>query len=170
MIKEFLAVTPSLNLTIIYCFLIWFVLTTISFTPPSPEFRPNPNTIPFLNCASNPEHNLNTITVILPPSLILTPNSFQPLTTYVPWQALVVVMQNRRGAALQNYSLQNACCALGYIAGNPENQIIAGNAGAMQVNFSSLHQYPSSYKTYPVSFPFTDPPPQFKPLVFHYHF
>ena len=37
--------------------------------------------------------------------------------------------------------LQDACKALSNIAlKNPENQIIAGTAGAIQVDFSSLHQ------------------------------
>ena len=55
----------------------------------------------------------------------------------MPWQALVDVIQ-------QNPSIPDllsaACYALGKISKDPENQIIAGTAGAIQVDFSSLNQ------------------------------
>ena len=66
----------------------------------------------------------------------LTPNFFQALTTPVPWQALVAVMQHNPSVLKL---LQNACAVLGILAENSENQIIAGTAGAIQVGSSSLY-------------------------------
>ena len=55
----------------------------------------------------------------------------------MPWQALVVVIE--KNLSIPDL-LQDACKTLSSIALNPENQIIAGTAGAIQVDSLSLRQ------------------------------
>ena len=58
--------------------------------------------------------------------------------------------------------LAQACAALWNITVNPENRIIAGAAGAVQVNVSA-----SSYPTLKKNFPRTTLHPKHLPIVLH---
>ena len=74
-----------------------------------------------------------TLTPTLAHTQIHTLAFSQPLTP-VPWQALVVfIKQNPTNSAI----LEWACGALVNITDEPENQVIAGAAGAVQVHVSA---------------------------------
>ena len=54
--------------------------------------------------------------------------------------------------------LRSACWALNRVAENPENKVIAGEAGAVQVDFSALLHYPTHSPHPLLAIPLPHPP------------